>query len=437
MLIQKSKPKAVKPQQYHGHTIIELKNVHTGIRDRVESDNEFTLGIQTYIKGCGKYGSPWSNATWKSQNIWRNLLGGIMLFDKEIPQSGGQYPLYMPAGTKMTANGAYGVTNNGNPTELMSYNENESSFSESALVFVYDATTSQANGHHEAVSLCTETGGYVGMGNSVSNVAHATKRLLNTNMSYGQLSSAYTIIAEDYIGTVTSTITNGEVTYTLEPYPTDNVTLFDFDQTFTAELPSDFNNLTVSAIAGKGLKIMVIENFTTSAMTFKAGLYDIATGAWTVRTFELPTNTHRAYSQINISTFDDGFYIHATSGNSLVEISSFFDFTTGDTTGAETLTNAEQEYYIARIAPQLYMTKYGQIYDEVNDSLFYTNVNRDYILDGQYMGGRLRVNYSGWYSSIKALFPNPLMLMTVNNLDSPVDKGTSDTMKVIYTVTPV
>ena len=148
----------------HGNTRITLRNPISGniIKD-IESENTFqSTVIAKAFRGLGSATSnPLSNSETRNKALWKNMVGGIFLFDKSIPSNS----QYMPKGTKMTANGSYNVTNGGVPTELGSWNESESGASSSAITMVYDWNTSQGNGKIASVCLTSRVGGYIGYGN--------------------------------------------------------------------------------------------------------------------------------------------------------------------------------------------------------------------------------------------------------------------------------
>ena len=148
----------------HGNTRITLRNPISGniIKD-IESENTFqSTVIAKAFRGLGSATSnPLNNSETRNKALWKNMVGGIFLFDKSIPSNS----QYMPKGTKMTANGSYNVTNGGVPTELGSWNESESGASSSAITMVYDWNTSQGNGKIASVCLTSRVGGYIGYGN--------------------------------------------------------------------------------------------------------------------------------------------------------------------------------------------------------------------------------------------------------------------------------
>lgn len=163
--IPKKVPRIEVREKLHGHTQILLRSVKTGKVERIEHDNMFTDGIDHALKSFGVYNSsPLGNYYIRPNSIWSYLVGGIFLFDK--PLSTSPMSKYMPAGSKMTANGSYGVSNSSNPTELGSYNGTESVISDGSISFVYDWGTSQGNGEISSVALTTRDGGVIGYGNN-------------------------------------------------------------------------------------------------------------------------------------------------------------------------------------------------------------------------------------------------------------------------------
>ena len=148
----------------HGHTEIILKSKFGRI-ERYNSDNTFQSAVLANALRClgEANNNPYTNDSFRGDLPWKNLVGGLLLFNKSISGS----PAYMPADNLMIGNGAYGVVNNGVPSELGSYNQIESDnlSTNSKITQVYDFTTSQANGRINSVCLTSQTGGRIGYGN--------------------------------------------------------------------------------------------------------------------------------------------------------------------------------------------------------------------------------------------------------------------------------
>lgn len=161
----------------HGHTEIMLHNVLTGKYEKVEHDNTFTDGLESYCRSLGRFcNSPWDNDTVIANPQWQTLLGGLFLFDTALPENS----KYMPAGTTMVGNASYGVTNTSDPTEMGSWNETESSYTVGkSLTMVYDFTASQANGTIASCALTTIDGGYIGYGNKSGTYSSTLRKMRN------------------------------------------------------------------------------------------------------------------------------------------------------------------------------------------------------------------------------------------------------------------
>lgn len=147
----------------HGKTRIELYNPNTKIKNVVESENTFqNTVLADYFKHYGEAGCDvFDSGNYDGTDLWKNSLGGLLLL-KDSETVGNKF---MSLGNVMVGNGSYGVSNSGNPSELGSYNSQESSESGTEIVQVYDFATSQANGEISCVCLTSRVGGYIGYGN--------------------------------------------------------------------------------------------------------------------------------------------------------------------------------------------------------------------------------------------------------------------------------
>ena len=442
MLIQKSIPKSHKPQHYHGHTIIELRNARTGIRDRVESDNEFTLGIDQYLTDGGFFNnSPFANETWRGQPIYRNLIGGIFLFDSVINEVDGELPTIMPAGTKMIANGSYGVTNNASPTELGSYNSNESSFTSSGLTFVYDWTTSQGNGTIECVSLTSDTGGFIGYGNSVSNVRGSTRSLFlnQSNVYINDGSNSMGNFLKDNCRYTVTALTRTSFTYAKKRTPIDKVSLFPLSETHTVNFPAAMTAVQRDYVsAGRDGKFYFVPgNFIAAGTTYVMGIYDVDTDTWSTVNFT-PASAHNYISGEYASVCDDFIYFwYGTAWNDR-GLRINFDGTVEDAYYGVTCAQMGEDLLLC-FSYNRYDTYPTFVVDLSNGTSYPSNgiipqnSKKLKVLDKN----RIEVNYNaGSGMNYFYLYRNPLYLATINNLDEPVTKTTTQTMKVTYTVTP-
>ena len=438
-----------------GHTKIELTDVKTGKKQVIEKDNAFQAGVlASYMRSMGAYNNnPYANSTWAGQPIWRNLCGGIFCFKDPIDNSEDEVE-YMPAGNEMVANGAYMVNNAGTPIELGSYNEVESSTSgNDSVTFVYDWMTHQGNGTISCVCLSTEIGGYIGYGNKSG--GQASTKGFSTNQS----SRALKGFAYGNYRYVFSNLDTTNKTITVTRYPIeitkgsifDNIAEDSYTITYTGNNPSWYMSGGDAIPIGNGKCIV----FFTGG--YNSGWIYINNG--TVFTpfmvIDLVNNTAHTVTLTNTT----GTILHITiyGSNGCYAIDENYAFWQSDanaggnghtykikyTQSTDTWTDMgaignwqPQQPSPAGgiIVPQM-LHMLGRIYDTVNGTLYPMNGREDRIrynpeqdaLSISSVGGR--DEYNGTY-----LVKNPLILSTVNNLETPVTKTAAQTMKITYTL---
>ena len=162
-----------------GHLKIELINEKGEVVQTHEQENtvtDFSRELFKYVDN--RCVSPF---TCLSQNYpLDSLFGGIMLFDKQIPDGKGQYSgftdetgkyhtsIYAPVGTTMIGNGSISKTSvaTTDPTEFGAYVANKSSSSATTRQYVYEWTGDNANGEINSICLSSRAGGFIGIGNS-------------------------------------------------------------------------------------------------------------------------------------------------------------------------------------------------------------------------------------------------------------------------------
>ena len=161
-----------------GKTTFELTDVNTGEVEVIEDTNMITNGLQDFLATYGYFGCDvLSDDKMGASSLWVNALGGLFLFDSRLDEN--VENTFMPAGVKMVGNGSKDISNSGSVTELGSYNTSESGLqSDGSVKFVYDFSTSQANGSIACACLTSKIGGYIGMGNSNE------KRIFNKYYSF-------------------------------------------------------------------------------------------------------------------------------------------------------------------------------------------------------------------------------------------------------------
>lgn len=160
-----------------GHTIIELTNTETGEKRTYEDDNMVTNFLEQFCIPTGPlnynlYAMLASYASQKDSSTPSNaalnieqphcFTKGLLLFENEIDEDAGN--IWPRKGNKMIGQ-AGDISYSGSNTRAGSYNSIESGPVENGYRYVWDFTTSQANGQISCACLTTPWGGVLGAGN--------------------------------------------------------------------------------------------------------------------------------------------------------------------------------------------------------------------------------------------------------------------------------
>lgn len=426
-----------------GRTRIELTDTRTGKKKVVEHKNTFQCAYLTsYLRGLGlANNSPFGNSTWAGRPLWRNLCGGILLFRDAITAPAE----YAPATNLMVGNGSFGVSNSATPAELGSYNSIESATGgANSLTFVYDWGTSQGNGTIGCVCLTSEQGGYIGYGNASG--ANATLRNIIVNQESTQAgANAYhngkriRILDVDYTAKkITVAKSNDCVTI---------ASIFEGQNEITSEvsftgtpLGSGTTNLFCRAVSENELFIFKSAQGDNIPSGSSGGLlfYDFTDNTAEViiinNTSGETLSPYQSGPQLGVTKDGSGnIYIAASNG----KLAKF------DSTGT-----------FVKLYNDIggYSSVSGMITPEIPFSASGTSVpiNMIYGADARPTNGSAPAQLMH-FSGIDALcrqndaraanvagyllpYKNPLFLATINNLDSPITKDSTQTMKIIYTL---
>ena len=434
----------MKAPMMHGHTCIELRDVKTGKRERIESDNTFMASTLSEFMGYMGYANnaPLISGDFASGNILTELCGGVLLFKDTIPANS----KYMNAGNEMTANGSYNVSNNTTPTELGTWNTIESNIDgNSSAVLVWDWDTSHGNGQISSVCLTSAQGGYIGYGNKSG--IYAAKR------------SAYSYMAgrQSFIGAkkfynntaIRFTYSKPILTITKYRYPITKASVFDKKIKSTTQIDLTDYNMAVDDLGITNIehdKAMIFENkYIADNTEFKWLLYNYADGTVQVKTLMNATGVTQ-YSNRYMYLEDEDVYV-------TVDVDSPYKVRViNPTTGAiikniDSYNSVNYLNNIHRFAPNLlYYAGWGDIIDLTNGTAYTTNggyidfsnsqslfddsLNCFVIQSGGCNRGSLNTDYG-------TIIKNQMYLATINNLDNAVTKSNTQTMKVTYTLTEV
>lgn len=435
-----------------GHTRIELTSVKDGSKKIIEHDNTFQSSvIAKYLRSLGTFdNSPWANTSWGGMQMFNMLCGGILLFEDAIDNTQNDVE-YMPAGNKMIANGAFNVSNASTPVELGTYNAVESSTSgNNSLTFVYDWGTSQGNGTISCVCLTSEIGGYIGYGNP-SGVQASTLKSMKQNQASRLLQEAGSVIYKNVKHTFSINATAKRLTVTKTRFAVSQASVFQgkqisvTDLTFTQDISTTSSGYLFKYIGGGKVAIMpsIINVANGSTLyflifdlennTFSQGLVVNNTGNALETGF---TTSLCLFGMVGdyvaLSTRSAGtntvklpIYVFDATDGSLVYTVSGTDDLGGLNPAASPLTD------------ELMLLANGGVFDSVNETAYPCN---GYMSENGF-GGFYQYNddvdalVGAAAGGATGAFKNPLFLATINNLETPVTKDSTQTMKVIYTLT--
>lgn len=166
---------------------IEMTDVHTGETETVLEQNMVTDALSEIFKPLGLTNSP--NKLLNSfAPYYQNLLGGLLMFDTPIEENSRN--MYAPSTAYLIGCASYGVQNNTTGTLRGGFNQTESelNMTDRYMKYVYDFTTSQANGTIACVCLTHKNGGYTSYGGKD---APGTDNMLGIQIDDGTLQYAH------------------------------------------------------------------------------------------------------------------------------------------------------------------------------------------------------------------------------------------------------
>lgn len=147
-----------------GKTIIELKDVHTGVVDVIEEENMVTNALQYILNPMGyvKAADPMYTADYVY--YYQTLTGGLLLLNKTLEEKADNVNL--PSDVEQTGCAVYNQQNTSGQVLRGSYNVTESEIDIEArrVKYVYDFSTSEGNGTIACVALTHSLGGYTNRG---------------------------------------------------------------------------------------------------------------------------------------------------------------------------------------------------------------------------------------------------------------------------------
>ena len=428
-----------------GHTEIQLTDIRTGKVKTFHDDNMMTNGLAEFMKNHGMLcGTPFTTDV--KNDLINTLLGGILLFDTALTENANNTRL--TDGIKMTANACHGVTHTGDPTELGSYDANESGWQNATHTVyrhVFTWTTSQGNGRIACACLTSKPHGYVGEGNSTSKAQ--TNNTLNL----------FTYSSEENLGNNTKMvlmIKDSEVYFISFDTSADSITI---TKTHIADDECDLRDIkTISGAVEE--EVVTIQNPTTTALqspkkvscrilsdSVVVSFYD--RNRFLVLTF--PSNLGSLTSYVEVTaqatslTFGNMVSFLNADATKLIVSDNTNKIYTVDLSNLANVTEIVQEgvtvgsSLIYSSGKRHYM--YNSVYDETLGKVYPINQNvGDYSYQTQDLYKTDKTAYGRLVASTSvqaAAGRRNDYLATINNLSSAVTKDSTQTMKVIYTLT--
>ena len=435
---------------FKGHVKIELSD-----GQKVEGDNMVTNALNQFFKNGGMTNPSALYASNIRTNPLYYLLGGVMCLDTALTQDADL--VRVPPGVHMTANGARDVSNNGNPTELGTYNTIESGMQpDGSLKMVWDWPTSGGNGTIASICLSSMYGGMLGVGNKVSNTSKTNAvnpSIYNSAISLGGYSGIPVGIKDNVLYCVQSFYNVSEWTVNKYAMPYTQIDVRDsinarLLETITVQIPAEIRNI-VNRSGGAGMAesyffkndtaVIYIGHkdsrggYPTTAFSdeYPAYIikYNIGTGTVTAQVLNT-TNTGISYPLVNQYSFYYGASDeYAIIGNNCVNLSNLADVRTIENLPSVQRLGESSYYGLEVITSKTFLSSAGNYYIETEDPSGYP-VNEYSRIAAQ---GALSDNPLMMFAG-NCLIRDPRYIATIFNLSSPITKTADKTMKVTYVI---
>lgn len=469
-----------------GHAVIELTDVKTGKKERVEHDNIITNAVKNmFDKQMPLIGM--NNINTYFLTLVKKAMGGLFIFSNTLTENINNVVLPDAATAELTGY-AGNVTSDGSDNKRGDFNEEESGAISNGYKFVWDFGTNDANGDIAAIALTNDVAGYHGYHYS------PLQAIRSSNANQTNLPASYKGLGFEYINP--AGMSASIALYAVE-LDSDNGTVKYIRKNSTTEIEIrtykiDFNTVSLENKIGAftliHTDILTIADSVQTATDrvtfvdggdgFYYGLYGYSSGSNYILTISkinkttLEYTSATSYTLANASNFaamqsvnqlQDGFkvspvirngYIYSFrgtynyNGSTVVELvkislSNPAEFTT--------LANSSYAVPNAQFGSDLCIYKQNDMIIsngyaiDANDrllptqiQLYYQILNYYYICAGKIVtdGKQILISAAGQSSAMRFDYlPVLQYLATINNLDAPVTKTAAKTMKITYTLT--
>lgn len=440
-----------------GKTEIILTDVNTGEEKHYEDNNTVTNALNYILKQYGYITDPRMfyrdgtsmNYSGGMRPFYKTLLGGLLLFDRYIDPNGGE-TIFAPSDTNLVGCGAYGLSGGTSNVVRGTYNSTESEYSSSTktMKYVYDFSTSQANGTIASVCLTSLNGGLTSYGHK--NGASSSGGVYPTFISTSEKSNGYSLHS---FGTTTFLIdcdgdyelryvVNSTTDVSVVKYGTDfkKISIFasnngktKLDETHFSVTLSSTSSITMSYDSSENKLYIIDKTSLSNGSSCNINTLNLGDGTSASTTF---TNKSGVTVYLVRDCIQNGilYLIEVSSKNvysapldDLTSVTTLGTYSSGYTNGPH-IFGHNGITFLESYSGQSYVLKDGlmlkredRLYDSVQENVYFIPINGTH---GLYV-------YSSNYSNIKLVTH---YLATINNLAEPITKTATNTMKIIYTI---
>lgn len=448
-----------------GKSIIELTNQKTGEVKKYENENLITNGALNYMQNL----MVTNNYRYaENQTLMDDLFGGIWLFDNTLVENKNNIFIPDPTTARMIGHAGPNVFPNDTDTTRGIKNQDESGTIENGYRYVYDFGTSKGNGTIRSISLTHSLTGDWGYGIPFGSCISSSS--ITPNNLYTKCNMFLTNFdANTILSVKTKKSSQGTLLYEIKTFNvTYNNSKFNCDIRFY-EVP--IQTLSLNKKKMNNIK----KNYLKTQQTFTVNVLNDSTYCDNYQVYEDEINYyiigyiynfHIYFTQINKQSYEvyqttiaglnnikwvtssdnhhpiiKDRYIYAKSANmdivkiniddindqeilSKVNALDYKNIILLQTENNSIITNSyiidKNNNIWSQISP------YAKVYDNSNTSLNATLIMKN----GLFF-------YREYNSNHMYVYPSPLYLASINNLETSVTKTEQDTMKITYEVTQV
>lgn len=408
-------------KKLHGHVRVETRSRWTGrVVDSQEKENLVTNAVQQMIQTTAWLNSSIRNA-WSP--IYERLLGGIFLFDNTLTEQASN--IGFPSSTKLVAYAGQ----SSNLTEAIggSYNPQESVKTSNGFTTVWDFGTSQANGTIASLARTSWAFNWSPVADSFTNYRFQANDADGTS----SLSAVCLLGYDDtnkylYLG-------SSGVTFNGVTYPSANIyrVKYDFSKFYmniTLPLPTEWELF----------KTLTSSDGTTNSYYFRYDKHEnnlVYKSSTTLHIID-STGTHSTKTMSGVYNepycFTENYYWAAYNNNIYrFDKSNMANVQTIALAGVSHVFPLENDVVVA------YLSARDNSYIVYPDDTIITKLQtgKSITLSSTISNKVSQLYAQNTTSTFTTQYANSHYLGTIANLDSPVTKTSSQTMKITYTLT--